>query len=217
MSFGLQISGLEEIARVATALRAASLDTRAPRTIIGEEMMLRTHDNWMAGRAPDGSAWPASARALGFGGQTMLRSGDLLAGNSFEIPGSDVLLFNDDKRAGVHHEGKTIRPKPGKRALAIPMSDAVAEAHQAGVSIKEQYPDGFVIQSEAGNAFIVRQVGDGSTSSSFLGNLEFLYMLVDEVEMPKRVLLGFGDDDQQYGVSVFLRHFAAAEARATSH
>jgi phage gpG-like protein len=213
MAFGLRIEGLEQLDALAGRLLEARRNTLGPRTEIAEEMMLRTHDNWVASRAPDGSAWPASARALGFGGQTMLESGKLFASVTYDVSGEDLLLFTDDKRARVHHEGLTIKPKPGKRALAIPLNEAVKDAHREGVSIRDQYPDSFLLVAESGNAFIVRKAAD-AVGSSYLGSIEFLYLLVDHVDMPERPLLGFGGGDQHMATEVLARHFAAAEGAA---
>lgn len=199
----LRVEGLEGLATTFARLREASRNTLVPRKLFAEHCLTSTADRFSAGIAPDGSPWPASARAIGMGGQTMNATGKMLASIHFVIDGDDVVGFSDDKRAAVHQEGKRINPKSGKRALAIPMSEAVANAHREGTSIRDQYPDAFLLVSEAGNAFIVRRQGDGE-------DLQFLYQLVDHVQMKKRVIVGFSETDLQYGDQVLLRHFAAA-------
>lgn len=209
----LRVEGIEGLAEMLGRVRIAARNTEKPRKNIGQAWLVSTGDRFRAGVAPDGTPWPASARAAGFGGQTMAKSGKLLASIQYELSGEDLVFFSDDKRAAVHQEGKRIDPKPGKRALAIPMSDAVADAYRAGVSIRDQYPDAFLLKTEGGSAFIVRRTGEGG--GSMLSQLEFLFSLVPFVQMPKRVIVGFSDEDHAEANRIFIRHFAAAEGGRT--
>lgn len=210
MSFGFEVEGIDTLADTLRRLRQAGLDTLKPRKLIREEMLLRTAQRFSAGVSPDGTPWPASARALGIGGQTLHNTGRLLGSIDLQPEGEDLVFFSDDIRARILNDGGTIVPKNAK-ALAIPLSEAVANAHRAGVSIREQYPDAFLLRSHGGGLFIVRRDKNATGEGSMLSQLEFLYVLVSSVEEPPRKFLDFGPDDLEMIDATFIRHFSAAE------
>jgi hypothetical protein len=201
MASGLTASGFESLEAIMAKAIARGQDLGPVWLDFGEEMILQTQLRAAGGIAPDGSAWPVSVRASGVGGQTLERTGRLIASATYEYEGRDFFLFSDDIRAAVHQEGKTIHPKPGHRALAIPLSEEIANSYQAGVSIRDQYPDSFIFVSEAGNAFIVRRPEGGGYE------LEFLFMLVDSVTEPKRPWLGYAPTDIAYFEGHVMEHY----------
>ncbi|HSY51148.1 MAG TPA: phage virion morphogenesis protein [Thermoanaerobaculia bacterium] len=208
MAMGLDVTGLDVMQKALELAVARSQDMAQVWNDFGEEAILQTHLRAAGGIAPDGSAWPVSARAAGVSGQTLDRTGRLLASASYEWNGREFTLFSDDIRAAVHQEGKTIRPTAGKKALAIPMSEEVASQYKAGVSIREQWPDSFLLVSEAGNAFIVQRRGQRiAHTSSQLGAIEFLFMLVPSVTEPERRWLGFSETDILGFEGIVIRHY----------
>jgi hypothetical protein len=210
--FEMIFDGLAELSQVFERLERFPLpaETELPRREFGEYMQLRKEEYFAAGTAPDGTPWPASARAMGFGGQTMQNSGKLKASINYDLDGPDFVWFSDDIRADVHQEGKTIYPKPGHRALAIPLSKEAAESYQAGVSIREQWPNAFLLHSEGGNAFIVQKT-DSPIGGSLLGSLEFLFLLVPKVTLPQRVIVDLAERDLDEVEQIFVRHLISLE------
>jgi len=209
MASGLSVTGIDRLETAMTTAIARGQDLTPVWLDFGEEMILQTQLRAAAGIAPDGSPWPVSARAAGMSsGQTLEKSGKLIASASYEYTDRDFLLFSDSIYAAVHQEGKTIYPKPGHKALAIPMSQEVADSYQAGVSIRDQYPDAFLLHSEAGNAFIVRRRGRRiAHTSSMLGELEFLFMLVASTTEKKRVWLDYARSDIVWFEGRVVRHY----------
>jgi phage gpG-like protein len=208
MASGLTTSGFEAL----EAMMAKALERGQDLTPVwldfGEEMILQTQLRAAGGVAPDGSSWPVSARAAGMSGQTLQHTGKLLASVTYQMAGRDFLLYSDDIRAAVHQEGKTIFPKAGHKALAIPLSQEVADHYRAGVSIREQYPDAFLLHSEAGNAFIVQRRGRRiAHTSSQLGALEFLFMLVTSTTEPKRPFIGYAPSDIAWFEGRVVHHY----------
>jgi len=200
-AMGIEITGLDGLQGILDRAIGKSQDLSPVWNDFGEEAILQTHLRAAGGIAPDGSAWPVSARAAGVSGQTLDKTGRLLASASYEFDGRTFALFSDDIRAAVHQEGKTIYPTAGKKALAIPMSEEVANQYQAGVSIREQWPDAFLLVSEAGNAFLVQRPKSGGYE------IEFLFMLVPSVHEPERWWLGLSPDDIVYFEGRVVQHY----------
>jgi phage gpG-like protein len=218
MASGLTTSGFEALEAMLAKAAERSQDLTPVWLDFGEEMILQTQLRAAGGIAPDGSPWPVSARAAGMSGQTLEHSGKLIASVTYGYEPHDFLLFSDDIRAAVHQEGKTIYPKAGHRALAIPMSEKIANRYQAGVSIHDQYPDAFLMRSAIGNMFLVRRTaptGDqldkaarsGRAPAGKFGELEFLFMLVSSVTEPERRFIGYGGADIAWFEGRVVKHY----------
>jgi phage gpG-like protein len=205
MASGLSSTGLEVLAAAMNKALERGQNLQPVWLDFGEEMILQTQLRAAGGIAPDGSAWPVSARASGVSGHTLQRTGKLIASVTYEIGDHEFDLYSDDIRAAVHQKGKTIYPKDGHKALAIPMSDAIANSYQAGVSIRDQYPGSFLFVSELGNAFIVRRPEGG-------GDLEFLFQLRSSVTEPKREFIGYSEADVAYFEGRVVQHYGMFDA-----
>jgi len=220
------LTGSESLQGVLATMRAnGGKVSESARREIGEQFILSTHERWAQGVAPDGTPWPVSARAMGFGGHTMIDDGILLASIHYELDGDDLALFSDDRRMRAHQEGMTITPKKA-RALAIPLTRAIAKAYQAGVSIRDQYPTAFVLKTSGGALFLVRRNEafdrkwlkarlkgrDYAPASS--SPYEFLFALVGAVHEPKREGIGFSTEDLAFAESVILRSFGISGGQA---
>lgn len=77
------------------------------------------------------------------------------------------------KYARIHETGGTIRPK-NARALTVPLSLKARRGRA------QDFADAFILNTADGRAFLVQPDGDG---------LEFLYVLKDQVTIPRRPYL----------------------------
>jgi phage gpG-like protein len=206
MASGLSSTGFESLEAIMVRAIERGQNLQPVWIDFGEQMILQTQIRAAAGIAPDGSPWPASARAAGMrSGQTMQRTGKLISGVTYEYDGAEFALYSNEIYAAVHQDGKTIYPKAGHKALAIPMSDAIANSYQAGVSIRDQYPGSFLFVSALGNAFIARRPEGG-------GDLEFLFQLRSSVTEPKRTFIGYSEADITYFEGRVVQHYGMFEA-----
>lgn len=80
-----------------------------------ESATLRFHQ----GKAPDGSHWKKSHRALATGGQTLILSGRLRDSLAAIVGAKRLEVGTNVEYGGIHQFGGVIRPK-NKRALNVP-------------------------------------------------------------------------------------------------
>lgn len=80
-----------------------------------ESATLRFHQ----GKAPDGSHWKKSRRALETGGQTLILEGRLRDSLAARVNAKSLEVGTNVVYGGIHQFGGIIRPKKG-RALAVP-------------------------------------------------------------------------------------------------
>lgn len=80
-----------------------------------ESATLRFHQ----GKAPDGSHWKKSHRALVTGGQTLILEGRLRDSLAARVNAKSLEVGTNVVYGGIHQFGGIIRPKKG-RALAVP-------------------------------------------------------------------------------------------------
>jgi hypothetical protein len=206
MASGLTTTGFESIEAMLVKARERGQNLQPVWLDFGEEVILQTQIRAAGGVAPDGTPWPVSARAAGVGrhtlnrtGNTLNRTGKMIASATYDYTAHEFSLYSDDIRAAVHQEGKTIYPKPGHKALAIPLTDAIANSYKAGVSIRDQYPNAFLFVSEMGNAFLAQRLEGGE--------LEFLFQLVSSITEPERPWLGYAPADIAYFEGRVIQHY----------
>ena len=188
-------------------LGLAARDTRKPRALIGEEMLLRTAERFARGIGPDGKPWKRSRRADRSGGQTLNDSGVLASRTAYDVKGTDDLdLFSWDKRARVHQLGLPITPTDGHEFLTIPLrarggsyeapERAVAPRKgRDGRRARDYGARSTFIARVRGRLFIFQKLGDGAVRA--------LFLLVRSVVMPARPFLGFSDDDLAMALRIF--------------
>jgi phage gpG-like protein len=94
-----------------------------------------------------------------------------------------VLIRNDNPYAAIHEFGGTIEPNKAK-ALAVPISGSPAVTargvSRSTASIREAYPDLFVLRLATNKAYLARKAGKTG------GRLEILFSLQQKVNMPAR-------------------------------
>ncbi|MFZ5826506.1 MAG: phage virion morphogenesis protein [Bacillota bacterium] len=101
--------------RLAKALgRLARTNTEEIAQQIGESLLNSTRRRFTEGKGPDGEAWPKSARVQAKGGQTLVHRRRLERSITYKVSPGRVDVGTNDKRAAVHQEGKTIKPRRAK-------------------------------------------------------------------------------------------------------
>ncbi|MCL6612626.1 MAG: phage virion morphogenesis protein [Peptococcaceae bacterium] len=94
--------------------RLAGMSFRAIHKDIGEHLVTSTKDRFKTETAPDGTRWTQSIRARNEGGQTLTDSAILKNSVAYTARPDRVEVGTNDKRAGTHQFGCTIRPKRAK-------------------------------------------------------------------------------------------------------
>lgn len=94
--------------------RLGQVNWRALHEEIGELLVSSTRDRFRRGIGPDGKPWKPSVRARKEGGQTLRDTGLLANSIHYAADSRRVEVGTNDKRARVHQEGMTIRPKRAK-------------------------------------------------------------------------------------------------------
>lgn len=99
-------------------LREAAARADNPRGMyeaIGGALVDSTRARFKTSRAPDGSVWPPSIRALAEGGRTLIDSTALVNDISHEATDTGVAVGSALIYAAVHQFGGTIRPVRAKK------------------------------------------------------------------------------------------------------
>jgi phage gpG-like protein len=210
----VDIKGLAEIQTAIRRLGLAAKDTRKPRALVGEEMLLRTSERFARQVGPDGKPWPKSRRARREGGATLDHTGMLKSRTAYDVSGTDDLdLYSWDKRARVHQLGLTIEPTEGHEFLAIPLranggnyvdvTKPVAPRKGRDGRRTSHYTRGSTFVGRVhGRLFIFQNVGEGV--------IRALFLLLRSVTMPARPFLGFNDDDLAMALRIFASFFGNA-------
>jgi phage virion morphogenesis protein len=92
------------------AMIAAGEDMTPAMRDIGASLVTSTVRRFEIEEGPDGSPWPKSVRALAEGGQTLTESARLRQSITYIAAPSSVEVGTDVAYAGVHQDGKTIKP-----------------------------------------------------------------------------------------------------------
>lgn len=102
-------------------LLAAGEDLTPAMDAIGGALVLSTEERFEFERAPGGSPWPPSIRALLTGGKTLSESGRLGDSITHEADSDSVRVGTNVRYAKTHQFGATIRAKTAKTlAFFIP-------------------------------------------------------------------------------------------------
>lgn len=119
------VRGLQPALRTLAAVALAGRDLAPPLREAGKMLADHTRLRFVDGRAPDGTPWKPSQRALREGGKTLRHSGHLMASITHRLVGLDGVEVGTTRVYAAIHQfgGKTtahvIRPKR-KKALAWP-------------------------------------------------------------------------------------------------
>lgn len=179
---------------------------------------------------PDGTPYAAVDR-FGRGGLRMIDSARLLNSITFQVSGQSVTIGTNVDYAPMQHfgteglPGGALTPKKAQK-LAIPLTRRVARAFVAGRSLRDQYPDAFVLKSRKENLFLAQRI-DGRASglplksineatgkrSRAKATVELLYMLVNSTTIKGTHFLGISSegegDIQSYMFAAYLKRFNA--------
>ena len=94
--------------------RLVGMNFRAIHKDVGEHLVDSTRERFKTETAPDGTRWPQSIRAKNEGGQTLTDSAIMKNSVTYSARPDRVEVGTNDKRAGTHQFGLTIRPKNSK-------------------------------------------------------------------------------------------------------
>lgn len=110
-----------ELRRLAKRLERAlaRADHRPLLTLIAGALRESAVLRFQEGKAPDGSHWKKSRRALETGGQTLILEGHLRNSITSNVTSRRLEVGTNKEYGGIHQFGGVIRPKKG-RALAVP-------------------------------------------------------------------------------------------------
>lgn len=94
-----------DVQHALSALSRLLVDTRPLLAEFGEIVLSQTQDSFERQAAPDGTPWEPSQRALAFGGQTLVDSGQLLASLDVEVLPDAVVVGTNKHYAAIHQFG----------------------------------------------------------------------------------------------------------------
>lgn len=147
-----------------------------------------------AQRSPDGTAYRAISR-FGQAGKRMIDTARLLNSIHFEvdISGMRVIVGTNIDYAVAQNFGGTWGPRRAK-LMAVPLTRQVARAYVSGKSLRDQYPNAFVLKARTGNLFLAQKIDGRATGlplksinqetgkrSRAAATVELLFKLVDSV------------------------------------
>lgn len=116
---GVQITITDdELRRAIAGLSRLARDPAPALEQVGEALHFSTTERQRAGRAPDGSAWPAlnpAYRAEKSGNEMLRESGRLMGSLSRQVRGRQLRFGTNVVYAAIHQFGGTIRAKGGGR------------------------------------------------------------------------------------------------------
>lgn len=116
---GVQITITDdELRRAIAGIASFARDPAPALEKVGEALTLSTTERQRAGRAPDGSAWPAlnpAYQAEKSGRETLRESGQLMGSLSRQVRGRQLRFGTNVIYAAIHQFGGTIRAKGGGR------------------------------------------------------------------------------------------------------
>lgn len=138
----------EDLRRAIAGLSRLARDPAPALERVGEALHLSTTERQRAGRAPDGSAWPAlnpAYRAEKSGNEMLRESGRLMGSLSRQVRGRQLRFGTNVEYAAVHQFGGTIRAKGGGRlafflggALRRPVSVTIPARPFLGISAEDR-------------------------------------------------------------------------------
>lgn len=108
----------DELRRAIAGLSRLARDPAPALEVVGEALQFSTLERQRAGRAPDGSAWPAlnpAYRAEKSGSEMLRESGRLMGSLSRQVRGAQLRFGTNVIYAAIHQFGGTIRAKGGGR------------------------------------------------------------------------------------------------------
>lgn len=194
------IRGVKAVDRMVTPSKSRTIGE-----IVGMEIVRAIKADMRAERGPDGRPWKKIRSRFGQSGKTLQDTGRLRDSIAFLVRRNSVIVGTNVKYAATHHFGDPNRRSKRGKYLAIPQSRKIARAYRAGVSLRQQYPDAFVLKL-GGSAYgydrlwLVRKLVTGEKAAGVSygakgitggkGRLEFLYLLVRRVNIPQRKIFG---------------------------
>jgi phage virion morphogenesis protein len=108
---GIRIDGEDAALGELGRLTERAGHARGMYEIMGASLVVSTQRHFEEGRAPDGSPWPPSIRALVQGGKTLIDRGRLFGSMTFNAWDTGVEEGTNVVYAGVHQGGATITAK----------------------------------------------------------------------------------------------------------
>lgn len=114
----IKVDGSEAALEALGAMIARAKNTRGLFDEIGASLVVSTQRRFEDGRAPDGSPWPPSFRALAEGGKTLVDTARLMQSITHVASDGGVEVGTNVLYAATHQLGATIRPVNAK-ALAF--------------------------------------------------------------------------------------------------
>lgn len=101
-SFKLDWAGLDRMVGSAVASASQAKDAMAE---VGEAMVSSTVERFDTSKAPDGTGWEPSQRALKEGGKTLVDSGSLRGSIGYEASASNLVVGSNKVYARIHQMG----------------------------------------------------------------------------------------------------------------